>query len=79
MAQANNPKPWENANPEDKNLEALRNGLALENIMHANVLTTFPAVGDMKEGQMRQVFTGGVKYIVSKHNNVLYKFAGTPV
>lgn len=79
MANPNNPKPWENADPQDKNLESLRNGLALENIMHANVLTAFPDAVDMKEGQMRQVFVGGIKYIVSKHNGILYKYAGTPV
>lgn len=65
-------KPWQNQNPDDKNLESLKNGFTLENIMGSNVMTTVPTLSDIGEGQFRMVLTGGNLYKYTRVNNQIY-------
>lgn len=72
-------KPWENQDPNDKNLETLRQTFALENIMGANILTSAPAVNDLKEGQMRLAYVSGTLYKYTRYGNTLYRQPFTAV
>lgn len=64
---------WENENPDDKNLESMRNQFSLENIMNADVLTEAPSADNLGEGQMRLVYTGGTLYTYTKYDGNLYR------
>lgn len=72
-------KPWVNQDPSDKNLEALKNGFALENIMQSNILTDVPALTDLQQGQFRMVYTGGVLYKYTRMADTLHRIAFTAV
>ena len=65
---------WENEKPEDQNLQALRNEMALENIMSANILTSISA-SDVNEGQMRFVYESSTLYLYTKYDGSLYRVA----
>ncbi len=64
---------WENQNPEDKNLEAMRNQLSLENIMNADVLKEAPKSEELGDGQMRMVDLSGDLYLYTKHNGGMFR------
>lgn len=72
---------WENEDPDNKNLESMRNQLSLENIMDARVITDADEItalsNDLGEGQLRLVYTGGVLYTYTKFNSSLYRQAWT--
>lgn len=65
---------WENEKPEDQNLQALRNEFSLENLMGASVLESLSG-GDIKEGQLRLVFTDSTLYLYTKYDGSLYRVA----
>jgi len=64
---------WNNQNPDDKNLESISQEFSLENIRSANVLTTAPSASDLKEGERRLVYTGGILYEYIKYGDNLYR------
>jgi len=68
---------WENQEPENKNLEAMRNELSLENIMNTTVMTTEPTTDDVGEGQFRQYNDGTDLYLYTKLDGVLKKIKWT--
>jgi len=68
---------WENQDPANKNLEAMRYEFGLENIMGANVMSTEPTTDDVGEGQFRLYHDGSDLYLYTKHEGTLKKIKWT--
>lgn len=70
---------WENQEPENPNLEALRQEFGLENIRNSTILTTAPTVNELGPGQFALVFLDPNLFLYSRQNDDIFRLQFTKI